>query len=100
MTPDWNGRRPDVSHFKTFGSIAYLHIPNEKKNKLDEKGEKCVFLSVSDCSKAYKLYNPNTKKIIISRDVIFDQENFWQWHVHSVDNNIPADFDEEAQEGH
>jgi len=47
-----NGRRPDVSHLKNFGCIAYAQIPNEKREKLDDNGEKCVFLGVSDCSKA------------------------------------------------
>jgi len=46
--------------------------------KIDDNGEKCVFLCFSVCLKAYKLYNPNTKKIIISRDVIFNEEIFWQ----------------------
>jgi len=67
----------DVSHFEIFGCIAYAHIPDKKRKKLNDKGEKSVFLGVSDCSKASKLYNPNTKKIIISRDVSFDEENFW-----------------------
>lgn len=35
--------------------------------KLDNKGEKCVFLDVSKASKAYKLSKPLTKKIVISR---------------------------------
>ena len=54
--------------------IAYAHIPDEKRRKLDNKGEKCIFLGVSDKSKAYKLYNPSTMKIVISRDVVFDEE--------------------------
>ena len=49
--------------------IAYVHIAYEKRKKLDDKGEKCIFLGVSDQSKAYKLYNPSTKKILISCDV-------------------------------
>ena len=79
MTPEeaWSGWRPKVDHFKKFGCIAYAHIPDQKRTKLDDKGEKCVFLGVSDQSKAYKLYNPCTKKIIISLDVVFDEENFW-----------------------
>jgi len=40
---------------------------------------KCVFIGVSEESKAYRLYNPITKKIIISRDVLFDEENTWDW---------------------
>jgi hypothetical protein len=42
------------------------------------RGKKC-FLGISDYSKAYKLYNPSTKKIIISRDVTFDVAEFWTW---------------------
>ena len=68
MTPEeaWSGRKPTVDHFRIFGCVAYAHIPNQKRKKLDDKGEKCIFLGVSDQSKAYKLYNPNTKKILIS----------------------------------
>ena len=81
MTPEkaWSGRKPIVDHFKIFGSIAYAHVPDEKRKKLDDKGEKCVFLGVSDASKAYKLFNPLTKKIVISRDVIFDEESIQNW---------------------
>ena len=73
MTPKeaWNGRTPLVDHFRIFRCIAYAHIPDVKISKLDNKGEKCIFLGVSDHSKAYKLYNPITKKIVISCDVIF-----------------------------
>ena len=30
-------------------------------------------------SKAYRLYNPLTMKLIISRDVEFDESNYWKW---------------------
>ena len=56
------------------GCIAYAHVPNEKRRKLDDKGEKCIFLGVSNYSKAYKLYNPFTKKIIVSRYAMDDSE--------------------------
>jgi hypothetical protein len=46
-------------------------VPDAQRKKLDVKSIKCVFLGVSEESKAYRLYNPVTKKIIISRDVIF-----------------------------
>jgi len=81
MTPKeaWSGRQPSVGHFKIFGCIAYAHIPNEKRKKLDDKAEKCVFVGVSETLKAYKLFNPLTKKIVTSRDVIFDEDNTWDW---------------------
>lgn len=79
MTPEeaWSGHKPFVDHFKIFGCIDYAHIPDEKREKLDDKGEKCIFLGVSEHSKAYKLYNPITKMIVISLVVIFDEENTW-----------------------
>ncbi|GKV28920.1 hypothetical protein SLEP1_g37906 [Rubroshorea leprosula] len=46
------------------GPINPVSNGDEKRKKLDDKGEKSIFLGVSNNSKAYKLYNPNTKKII------------------------------------
>ena len=82
MAPEeaWSGRKPTIDHFKIFGCIAYAHIPDEKRKKHDDKGEKCVFLGVSEVSKAYKLFNPLTMKIVTSRDVVFDEENTWDWN--------------------
>ena len=31
------GRKPDLSHTRIFGRIAYVHIPDEKRQKLDPK---------------------------------------------------------------
>lgn len=50
LTPQeaWNGGKPDVDYFKIFDCIAYAHIPDQKRKKLDDKGEKCIFLGVSE----------------------------------------------------
>ncbi|GKU96986.1 hypothetical protein SLEP1_g10166 [Rubroshorea leprosula] len=71
---------------------AYAHVPDQRRSKLDDKGEKCIFLGVSDQSKAYRLYNPLTKKVIISRDVVFDEASTWSWTEISG-QQIPADFE-------
>ncbi|XP_073152810.1 uncharacterized protein [Henckelia pumila] len=100
MTPEeaWSGRKPVVDHFRIFGCIAYAHVLDVKRTKLDDKGEKYIFLGVSYKTKAYKLYNPNTKKIVISRDVVFDEKTSWSWAQNDVKENIPADFDDDEQE--
>jgi hypothetical protein len=36
------GRKPDLSHTQIFGAIAYVHIPDKKRQKLDPKSEKCI----------------------------------------------------------
>ena len=37
----------DISHFKVFGCIAYVHIPDEKRTKMDPKAKKCIFIGYS-----------------------------------------------------
>jgi len=49
------------------------------RKKLDDKGERCIFIGYSSNSKASKFYYPETKKVIISRDVTFDEEGIWNW---------------------
>ncbi|KAL0410575.1 UNVERIFIED_CONTAM: Retrovirus-related Pol polyprotein from transposon TNT 1-94 [Sesamum latifolium] len=65
----WSGYKPVVTHLRVFGSIAYTHIPHQKRTKLDDKSARYVFIGYDQNSKGYKLYNPSNGKIEISRDV-------------------------------
>eukprot|EP01018_Ginkgo_biloba_P001301 Gb_29290 [translate_table: standard] len=67
----WSSRKPQVKHLRVYGSVAYVHILKEKRHKLEEKSLKCIFVGYSDVSKAYKLWDPEAKRVVISRDVIF-----------------------------
>jgi hypothetical protein len=67
----WSGTKLNVAHLRTFKCIAYAHIPSDLRKKLDYRSEKCIFTGYSETSKAYRLYNPITKKLILSRDVKF-----------------------------
>ena len=100
MTPEeaWSGQKPAEDDFKIFGCIAYAHVPNEKKKKLDDKGEKCVFLGISEASKAYKLFNPLTKKIVTNKDVIFDEESTRNWNGQQPTQVIFDSDDEEERQ--
>ncbi|KAK4408464.1 Retrovirus-related Pol polyprotein from transposon TNT 1-94 [Sesamum angolense] len=81
MTPieAWSGKKPSAKHLRVFGSICYVHIPTEKRHKLEENTEKGIFLGYSTQSKGYRIYNLKTKKLIISRDVEFDEDAMWNW---------------------
>ena len=39
----WNGIKPDLSHLKVFGCDAFLHVPDEKRNKLQSKKPKSAY---------------------------------------------------------
>ena len=70
-----NGRKPNVKHLRIFGCIglSHVHIPKDEREKLDSKSRKCIVLGYGSITKGYRLYNLDTKKILHSRDVIFDE---------------------------
>ncbi|RVW80052.1 Retrovirus-related Pol polyprotein from transposon TNT 1-94 [Vitis vinifera] len=80
-TPEeaWSGVKPSVEHFRVFGCISHVHVPDNKRTKLDDKSLSCVLLGVSEGSKAYRLYDPTSQRIIISRDVVFEEHKNWDW---------------------
>ena len=45
----------------------------------DDKSEKCIFIDYCDVTKRYKLYNPETWKLIVSRDVQFLENECQTW---------------------
>ncbi|KAJ8714429.1 hypothetical protein PYW07_002654 [Mythimna separata] len=51
-----------------------VHVAKEKRKKWDKKSEKCILLGYPENTKGYRLYNPETKKILISRDVIIIEQ--------------------------
>jgi hypothetical protein len=71
--------KPTVEYFRVFGCLAHVHVPDQRRIKLDDKSILCVLLGVSDESKAYRLFDPVSKKIIVSRDVVFEETKGWNW---------------------
>ena len=53
----------------------YIHIPKEKRKKLDPSRKKGIFVGYSESSKSYRIYFLGFKKIDISRDVTFDEDS-------------------------
>jgi hypothetical protein len=67
----WSAKKPSLQHLRVFGCDSYVHVPKENGSKLDKNDEKCIFIGYKDGVKGYKLWNPETKKIVYSRDVVF-----------------------------
>ena len=66
--------KPEVSHIRIFGSIAYCHVPEEKRKKLDQTAEKGFLMGYSENAKAYRVYVPESRKVVVRRDVKFLEE--------------------------
>jgi len=82
----WTGRKQGVTHIKVFGCVAYAHILDQLRKKLDIKGEKCIFIGYNEESEAYMLYILSTKKCFVRRDVQFIEEKDWDGSIEKIVN--------------
>lgn len=94
LTPEeaWSGVKPSVGHLRVFGCIAHAHIPDAQRTKLEDKSHGCVLFGTSTESKGYKLYDPVSKKMTVSRDVVFEEDKKWDWDA-SYDELIKLDLE-------
>jgi hypothetical protein len=67
-------KKPEVSHLKIFGCPVFIHIPKEKRNKMEPSENKGIFVGYCEVSKAFRIYIPGHCHIEISRDMTFDEE--------------------------
>ena len=75
----WNGRKPHLGHLKVFGCLAHMKVTTPHLKKLDDRSKKVVYFGVEEGSKAHRLYDPQLNKIVVSRDVIFEEKVQWRW---------------------
>ncbi|KAL4341003.1 hypothetical protein GQ457_08G035090 [Hibiscus cannabinus] len=80
----WSGSKPSVKHLRVFGSICYSHISASMRSKLDERAWRGIFVGYSSQSKGYRIYNLERKMIVVSIDVIFYEDSYWNWEKNDV----------------
>ena len=61
-----------MKYFKIFGSKCYI-LKDDRSEKFDAKSDEGIFLWYSTRGKAYKCLNTNTKKVVESANVNFDE---------------------------
>ncbi|CAL5393971.1 unnamed protein product [Camellia sinensis] len=69
----WSGREIFYSHLRVFGCKAFAHVSKEHRQKLDDKATPCIFIGYGDEEFGYRLWDPKHKKVIRSRDVVFQE---------------------------
>ena len=70
----WDGKKHSLAHLRVFVCYSFMHISKERRQKLDSKLEKCIFIGYKDGVKGYKLWNPATRTTVYSRDVILRED--------------------------
>ena len=67
----WKGKKPDLSYFHVFGCKCYVLNDRERIGKFDSKSDEGMFLGYSLNSRAYRIFNLRTRRVIESINVVF-----------------------------
>lgn len=96
----WFGYKPDLKNLRTFGCLCFSYVPQVKRDKLDKKAEPGVFIGYSNSSKAYRIFQPQNGKILVSRDVKFMEDRQWNWEesIKMQLPKVPQYFDEDIDD--
>uniref|UniRef100_A0A8R7P947 Retrovirus-related Pol polyprotein from transposon TNT 1-94 n=1 Tax=Triticum urartu TaxID=4572 RepID=A0A8R7P947_TRIUA len=69
----WHGRKPEVSHLRVFGCVAHVKSARPLLKKHDDQSTPMVLIGYEPGSKAYRVYDPATRRVHVSRDVVFNE---------------------------
>jgi hypothetical protein len=85
----WHGRKTAVSHLWVFDCLVFGkelgHI-----GKLDDRSTPGVFIGYAEGSKAYCIFDPETQRVRMTRDVVFDEGRGWTWDKAVDDSSTPT----------
>ena len=76
----FKGRKPSVKHLRVFGCVGHTKIDAPHLRKLDHRSRVLIHLGTEPGSKAYRLLDPTKRRIVVSRDVVFDEGRLWIWN--------------------
>lgn len=68
----WTNEKPSLAHMRVIGCVAWVHIPKEKRKKLNERSKKCYLIGYIGTN-IFKVWNPATKRVEKTSHVDFDE---------------------------
>ncbi|KAJ4702606.1 Retrovirus-related Pol polyprotein from transposon TNT 1-94 [Melia azedarach] len=77
----WSGKPADYSNLRAFGCTVYYHV---NEGKLEPRAKKGVFVGYGDVVKGYRIWSPSEKRVILSRNVVFDENSMFNPTVKSI----------------
>ncbi|XP_022859496.1 uncharacterized protein LOC111380226 [Olea europaea var. sylvestris] len=63
-----------LSHLKTFGCVSHVLDDSITRSKLDVKSIKCYFIGYGDEAFSYRFWDEQSRKIIRSKNVLFNEK--------------------------
>ena len=86
----WTRKLVDYSNLRIFGCPAYVYVQEQQRSKLNPKSKKCIFIGYEKCVKCYKLWDPIAQRVVISKDVVFNEEHILNLNKEDVDKQVEA----------
>lgn len=69
----------------------YSHVSAVKRQKLDDRSKKFIFVGYDGYSNGYKLLVPSNGNVSFSRVCHFEEGSVWDWHDQSaVEHSVPV----------
>jgi len=90
LEEEFTKKKPSVDHLQIFGYPVYIHIPKDKRKKLDPTNMKGTFVGYSNTLKAYMVYKKEGCQIEVRQDVIFVESIAFK-----KSKDLPMDSDDE-----
>lgn len=73
-------RKPNIKHLRVFGCVVHAKVETTHLKRLDSRSRTLVHLGTEPGSKAYRLLDPTQQRIVVSRDVVFEENKAWEWN--------------------
>lgn len=86
----WYGKKPSVKHIRVFGCIAYALKPDPERKKMTVKSDKTRFIRYPFGTKGYRLYDEKKHRVVVRRDVVFNETDFGKQKQTGVDPVVNA----------
>uniref|UniRef100_A0A0D2ZZS0 Retroviral polymerase SH3-like domain-containing protein n=1 Tax=Brassica oleracea var. oleracea TaxID=109376 RepID=A0A0D2ZZS0_BRAOL len=67
---------PIYEQLRVFGCLCYAHLRPRDRDKFATRSRKCIFVGYPFGKKAWRLYDVETNEFIVSRDVVFFEDQF------------------------
>ncbi|KAJ3532326.1 hypothetical protein NM688_g7442 [Phlebia brevispora] len=68
-------KKPDLSSLQEFGVRCWVLRQDGANHKLQEKSRVFIFTGMSEETRAYRYYNPATRQVLTSRNVVFEKDD-------------------------
>nr|GLL27111.1 hypothetical protein L195_g010371 [Ipomoea trifida] len=87
-------KEPNYKSLRVFGCLCFPSLRHQGGNKFVKKTYPCVFIGYSPIHKGYRCYEPRTKRVYISRHVVFDEGKFLYKPSSPESIHVPIEFAE------